>query len=90
MASGRTSLNSAAVKNYPGPVFYPIDMQYRVVAKWEPGDGKKTVDVPNVLGDMTPVKIAGTVVFQLNGQEFRSSQTLVEAPIRACLLCLMI
>ena len=66
-------LNSAAVKSYAGPVFFPINMQYRVVAKWEPADGKKTVDVPNVLGDVTPVKPAGTAVFELNGQEFRLS-----------------
>jgi hypothetical protein len=41
-----------------------------VTAKWVPSDGKKTVDVPNVLGDVEPVTSAGTAVFELNGQKF--------------------
>jgi uncharacterized protein (DUF1684 family) len=63
-------LDSDAVKNYRGPIFFPIDLSYRVTATWVPSDGKQTVDVPNVLGDVTPTPIRGTVVFKLNGQEF--------------------
>src|SRR3954470_7996429 len=62
-------LNSAAARNYPGPVFFPLDMNYRVTATFVPSDGKKTVDVPNVLGDVTPTPIAGEVHFKLNGQD---------------------
>ena len=64
-------LDSDAVKNYRGPTFFPIDLTYRVTATWIPSDGKQTVDVPNVLGDITPVPIRGTAVFKLNGQELR-------------------
>jgi len=64
-------LESAAVANFKGMIFYPLDLNYRVTAAWEPGDGKKTIDVPNVLGDVTPVPVAGTVVFKINGQEQR-------------------
>jgi len=64
-------LNNAAAKNYAGPIFYPLNMSYRVVAKWLPADGKQTVNVPDVLGDTTPVPIAGTAVFQINGHEYR-------------------
>jgi uncharacterized protein len=60
---------SPAVANFKGLIFYPLDLNYRVTATWEPGDGKRTVDVPNVLGDVTPVPVAGTVVFRINGQE---------------------
>jgi|SRR5450432_3907724 uncharacterized protein (DUF1684 family) len=63
------NLNSAAARNYAGPVFFPLDMTYRVTATFVPSDGKKTVDVPNVLGDVTPVPISGEVHFKLNGQE---------------------
>ena len=63
-------LDSDAAKNYRGPIFFPIDLSYRVTATWVPSDGKQTVDVPNVLGDVTPTPIRGTVVFKLNGQEF--------------------
>jgi uncharacterized protein len=62
-------LDSDAVKNYRGPIFFPIDLSYRVTATWTPSDGKQTVDVPNVLGDVTPVPVAGTVTFKLHGQE---------------------
>jgi hypothetical protein len=42
-----------------------------VTGTWEPSDGKKTIDVPNVLGDVTAAPVAGTVVFKINGQEQR-------------------
>jgi uncharacterized protein len=62
-------LNSEAVRKYAGPVFFPLDMTYRVTATFTPSDGKKSVDVPNVLGDVTPTPISGEVHFKLNGQE---------------------
>jgi uncharacterized protein (DUF1684 family) len=64
-------LESASVTNFKGLIFYPLDLNYRVTATWEPSDGKKTIDVPNVLGDVTPVPVAGTVVFKIDGQEQR-------------------
>jgi uncharacterized protein (DUF1684 family) len=64
-------LDSEVAKNYRGPVFFPLDLSYRVTATWVPSDGKKTVDVPNVLGDTTPTPVAGTVVFKIDGQEVR-------------------
>jgi uncharacterized protein (DUF1684 family) len=62
-------LDSAAAKNYAGPRFFPLDMTYRVIGSFVPSDGKRTVDVPNVLGDVTPVPITGEVHFKLNGQD---------------------
>jgi hypothetical protein len=62
-------LESPEVQKYAGPIFYPIHLSYRVTAKWIPSDGKKTVEVPNVLGDVEPTPIAGTAVFKVNGQE---------------------
>jgi hypothetical protein len=44
-------------------------MNYRVTATFVPSDGKKTVDVPNVLGDVTPAPVVGEVHFKLNGQD---------------------
>ena len=64
-------VDSAAAKNYRGPVFFPIDLSYRVKAILVPSEGKKTVDVPNVLGDTTPTASAGIAVFKINGQEVR-------------------
>jgi uncharacterized protein (DUF1684 family) len=64
-------IDSDAAKNYRGPVFFPLDLSYRVTATWVPSDGTKTVDVPNVLGDTTPTPVPGTVVFKINNQEVR-------------------
>lgn len=64
-------LESPAVRQYSGPVFFPLDLSYRVTAKFIPSDGKHTVDVPNVLGDVEPVPVAGTAVFTINGHEMR-------------------
>jgi uncharacterized protein len=64
-------VDSEEAKNYRGPVFFPADLSYRVTATFVPSEGKKTVDVPNVLGDTTPTPVAGVVVFKINGQEVR-------------------
>ncbi len=64
-------LNSPAVRDYRGLVFFPLDPAYRITATWVPSDGKRTVDVPNVLGDVTPTPVAGEVRFKINGQEVR-------------------
>lgn len=63
--------DSAAARNFKGMMFYPLDLHYRVTANWIPYDGKMTVEVPNVLGDVMAAPIPGIAVFQLNGQEFR-------------------
>jgi uncharacterized protein len=61
--------DSAAARNFHGLMFYPLDMRYRIAAAWVPSDGKKTIDVPNVLGDATAMRVAGTVMFKINGQD---------------------
>jgi uncharacterized protein len=64
-------VDSEAARDYRGPLFFPIDLSYRVKATLVPSEGKKTVDVPNVLGDTTATASAGIVVFKINGQEVR-------------------
>lgn len=64
-------LESAAISNFHGLTFYPLDLNYRVTARWEASNGRQTIGVPNVLGDVTPVPVAGTVVFKINGREQR-------------------
>ena len=64
-------LDSDAVRQFRGAQFFPLDLSYRVTATFLPSDGKQTVEVPNVLGDVSATPIAGTAVFKLNGQELR-------------------
>lgn len=79
-------LKSAAVTNFKGLVFYPLDLNYRVTAIWEPSDGKKTINVLDVVGVVTPVPVAGTVVFKINGQEQRLAA--LGRPIEGTVVCL--
>jgi len=61
--------DSAASHNFKGMIFYPLDMNYRTTATWVPADGKKTVEVPNALGDVSAEPVPGVLTFKLNGQE---------------------
>lgn len=63
-------LASPNLRRYREPQWYAVDPSYHLVARWEPGDGKRTIIVPNVLGDATPVVVAGTAYFTLNGKEY--------------------
>ncbi len=62
-------VKSPAVEKFHGMVFFPLDLNYRVTATWVPLTGKKTVDVPDVLGDITSTPVTGEVHFKINGQE---------------------
>jgi uncharacterized protein len=63
--------DSAASRNFKGMMFYPLDLNYRVTAKWVPANGKITVEVPNVLGDVSAAPVPGVAVFSLNGKELQ-------------------
>lgn len=63
--------DSEYARMFKGMQFFPLNMDYRLTAKWLPGDGKKTVHVPNVLGDVIAEPAPGTAVFTLHGQEFK-------------------
>ena len=64
-------IDSAAARNFKGMIFFPLDMSYRVTASWLPGDGKQTIAIPNVLGDVTAQPIPGVAVFKVNGAELK-------------------
>jgi len=62
---------SAAAHDFKGMMFFPLDLNYRVTATWIPSDGKKTVEVPNALGEVTAEPAPGTAVFKVNGRELK-------------------
>jgi uncharacterized protein len=64
-------LKNSAVEKYPGPAFYPLNSAYMVVASWVPSDGKRVVQVPNVLGDVSATPVPGEIRFSLGGKELR-------------------
>ena len=58
-------------RSFKGMQFFPLDLEYRVTATWIPADGQKTIEVPNVLGDVRAQPVPGTVGFKLQGKELR-------------------
>jgi hypothetical protein len=62
---------SAAARNFKGMSFFPLDLNYRVTAIWVPEQGKQTIEIPNVLGDVTAQVIPGVAVFKVHGAELK-------------------
>ena len=62
-------LQNPALRNFTSLQFFPIDTAYRVTATWVPSDGKRTVDVPTVLGDISRETVPGEVRFTVRGQQ---------------------
>jgi len=62
---------SEAIKGFHGLAFYPLNLNYRVTAAWVPSGGKQTIDIPNVVGDITAMPVSGTVYFKIDGHEVK-------------------
>jgi uncharacterized protein (DUF1684 family) len=63
--------NSKLRKEFTGLKWFPVDPSYRVEAKYVPYEKPKTVQVQNMMGDITPTQIPGYVAFRLHGQDLR-------------------
>jgi uncharacterized protein (DUF1684 family) len=63
--------DSAAARNFKGMMFFPLDLNYRVTATWIPADGKQTIEIPNVLGDVSAEPVPGVAAFKVNGEELK-------------------
>ncbi len=58
-------------KAFTGMKWYPVNEAYRVEGTYEPYDKPKTVQVPNLLGDIDTMTSPGTVSFSLGGKTMR-------------------
>ncbi len=65
------SSKSGAAQLHLAALLSRIDTAYRITATWVPSDGKRTVDVPNVLGDVTAETVPGEARFTVNGQQLK-------------------
>ena len=63
--------NSRLRKEFAGTSWFPIDKAYRVEATYEPYAKPKTVQVPNMLGDIDNLTVPGLVSFTMNGQPLK-------------------
>jgi uncharacterized protein (DUF1684 family) len=81
--SGRHGLRvkdpeNARRRAFTGLRWYPVDASYRVQGRFVPAAGKRTVAVPNVLGDLLEMPSPGHVEFTLHGRALRLDPVLEE------------
>lgn len=63
--------DTKAHREFRGIDRFPIQENYRVTARWMPYNPQRTVEVPNVLGEIEKHGSPGYAVFKLNGKEQR-------------------
>jgi len=63
--------NSKLRTQFVGTSWFPVDTAYRVEAAYQPYDKPKTIQVPNILGDIDAMPVPGIVSFTLNGQPIK-------------------
>jgi uncharacterized protein len=62
---------SALRKGFTNLNWFPIDEAYRVVAHFVPFESPKSVEVPNIIGDVERYTSPGTLIFTVQDREYR-------------------
>jgi uncharacterized protein (DUF1684 family) len=58
-------------KHFAGRVWYPVDEQYRVQAKFVPYNPMRKIAIVNVIDEVSDENVAGYVEFKLKGKTYR-------------------
>lgn len=59
------------LKNFKGIDYYPIDLSWKVEAKFEPYTPPRKIPVPNVLGSVNEESSPGALVFEIKNKSYR-------------------
>jgi len=70
--------NSRTRREFTGLRYFPIDPAYRIVASFKPNLPARTIDVPNILGQVEKLPCPGEVTFTLKGRTFTLEPVLEE------------
>jgi uncharacterized protein (DUF1684 family) len=62
--------DSDARTHFDGLTYFPLDAKYHVTATFTPNEKPKTVQVPNVLGQLVPMESPGKVDFTIDGKPY--------------------
>jgi uncharacterized protein len=68
-----------ARKAWKGLTWFPVAPRLRLVARFAPHPDRRTLPVPNVLGDLVPMANPGRVLFDLGGRT-HALEAVLEAP----------
>jgi hypothetical protein len=63
--------DSRRLREFKGIESYAIDLRWRIEGVLEPNDPPKTLDITNVLGDVTHEPSPGALVFEIEGRTYR-------------------
>jgi uncharacterized protein (DUF1684 family) len=63
--------NNHLRKEFTGLKWYPVTTAYRVEAEYVPYDTPKTMQIPNILGDIDTMVSPGTAAFSMGGQRMQ-------------------
>jgi len=64
-------LSSKAVTNFKGVERFPVDINWRLPARFEKGDSLRTIEITNIIGQTVAQPSPGTIVFTVNDVEHR-------------------
>ncbi len=62
--------NNPARSEFRGMSWFPVQENYRIVARWESYEKPKTISIVNVLGDVSEERSTGRALFTFQGQEY--------------------
>jgi len=63
--------DAPALRTFGGVPRFPVDPAWRFVSRFEPAAAARTIEVPDVLGDVTQDHFPGWVTFTVDGQPQR-------------------
>ena len=63
--------NNHLRREFTGLNWYPVKPDYRVVADYVPYDTPRTMQIPNILGDIDTMVSPGTAAFEMDGQRMQ-------------------
>jgi uncharacterized protein len=63
--------NNRLRREFTGLKWYPVKPEYRVSAEYQPYQTAKTMQIPNILGDVDTMVSPGTAAFTMDGQRMQ-------------------
>ena len=66
---------NAAIESFKGIEMFPVSLDWRIPAWFEPYDPPRVIGVPNVLGQVNEQPSPGAVVFRVGGERLRLDVT---------------
>jgi uncharacterized protein len=66
---------NAALAEFQGMRWFPVQESYRVVARWEAYEKPRTISIVNVLGDVSEERSTGRARFTIAGREYSLEPT---------------